>query len=66
MSPNTVRNRIDQLETEGIIRGYHPEIDYEAAILPLRVLFVCTAPPTERSDLADSVIDVQGVVDSGR
>ncbi|WP_227377062.1 Lrp/AsnC family transcriptional regulator [Haladaptatus halobius] len=63
VSPSTVRNRIDQLETEGIIKGYHPEIDYEAANLPLRVVFVCTAPPTERSGLADEVLDIKGVVD---
>lgn len=63
VSPATVRNRIDQLETDGIIEGYHPEINYEAANLPLRVLFVCTAPPTERGDLAEQVMNVKGVVD---
>ena len=31
VSASTIRNRIDQLEDDGIIRGYHPEIDYEAA-----------------------------------
>jgi Lrp/AsnC family transcriptional regulator, leucine-responsive regulatory protein len=63
VSPSTVRNRIDQLESDGVIQGYHPEIDYEAANLPLRVLFICTAPATRRSELADKVMDVQGVVD---
>ncbi len=63
VSPSTVRNRIEQLETDGIIRGYHPEIDYEAASLPLRVLFVCTADPTERTALSDGVMDIRGVVD---
>ena len=63
VSPSTVRNRIEQLETDGIIRGYHPEIDYEAANLPLRVLFVCTAPAAERSQLAEGVMDIKGVVD---
>ena len=63
VSPSTVRNRIEQLETDGVIRGYHPEIDYEAASLPLRVLFVCTAPPTERSELAEEVMAIKGVVD---
>jgi Lrp/AsnC family transcriptional regulator, leucine-responsive regulatory protein len=63
VSPSTVRNRIDQLEAEGVIRGYHPEIDYEAANLPLQILFICSAPPTERSELADEVMGIHGVVD---
>lgn len=63
VSPSTVRNRIDRLETEGVINGYHPEIDYEAANLPLQVLFICTAPASHRSELADRILDVQGVVD---
>ncbi|MFC7155253.1 Lrp/AsnC family transcriptional regulator [Halomarina halobia] len=63
VSPSTVRNRIDQLETDGVIRGYHPEIDYEMANLPLRVLFICTAPATRRAELADEIMNVQGVID---
>ena len=63
VSPSTVRNRIDQLEAEGVIRGYHPEIDYESANLPLQILFICSAPPTERSELFEEVMDVHGVVD---
>lgn len=63
VSPSTVRNRIDQLESSGVIRGYHPEIDYEAAGLPLLVLFICTAPATERSELAQKVLEVRGVIE---
>lgn len=63
VSASTVRNRINQLEAVGVIRGYMPEIDYESANLPLRVLFVCTAPATERSELAEKVMGVQGVID---
>ncbi|MGM0590657.1 MAG: Lrp/AsnC family transcriptional regulator [Halobacteriota archaeon] len=62
VSPSTVRNRIDTLETVGVIRGYHPEIDYEAANLPLHVLFVCTVPPTDRESYVERVLDVRGVV----
>lgn len=62
-SASTVRNRIEALENDGIIKGYHPEIDYEAANLPLRVQFVCTAPPVERAEYVDQVLDVQGVID---
>jgi Lrp/AsnC family transcriptional regulator, leucine-responsive regulatory protein len=63
VSPSTVRNRIDQLEAEGVIEGYHPEIDYEAANLPLQILFICSAPPADRSELAEEVMEVHGVVD---
>ncbi|MGM0590658.1 MAG: Lrp/AsnC family transcriptional regulator [Halobacteriota archaeon] len=62
VSPSTVRNRIERLEESGIIRGYHPEIDYEAADLPLHVLLVCTAKATEREELVDKVLEVHGVV----
>lgn len=63
VSPSTVRNRIDQLETDGVIEGYHPKIEYEAADLPLQVLFVITAPPTDRSDFVEDLLDIKGVVD---
>lgn len=63
VSASTVRNRIDRLEADGIVRGYHPEIDYEAANLPLRVLFVCTAPPAKRAELAEALLEVKGVID---
>ncbi|ELZ12723.1 AsnC family transcriptional regulator [Halovivax asiaticus JCM 14624] len=63
VSASTVRNRIDALEADGIIRGYHPEIDYEAANLPLQVTFVVTVPPTELSSYSEQVRGVQGVID---
>jgi Lrp/AsnC family leucine-responsive transcriptional regulator len=62
-SASTVRNRIEALEDDGVIKGYHPEIDYEAANLPLRVLFVCTVPATERADYVQQLLEIQGVVD---
>ena len=63
VSASTIRNRINRLESDGVIRGYHPEINYEEANLPLRILFVCTAPATDRSHLAEKVMEVQGVID---
>ena len=63
VAPNTVRNRIERLEDAGVIRGYHPQIDYERAGFQLRVIFVCTARVSERGDLADRVLEVEGVVD---
>lgn len=63
VSASTVRNRIKQLEDDGVIKGYHPEIDYESANLPLRVVFICTVPATERAHFVDQILDIQGVVD---
>ena len=63
VSASTIRNRLDRLEGDGIVEGYHPKIDYEAANLPLRVMFIITAPPKQRSDIVNKLLDIQGVVD---
>lgn len=63
VSASTVRNRIDQLEADGIIKGYHPEIDYEAANLPLQVTFVISAPPTELPELSADIRAIKGIID---
>src|SRR6056297_3552187 len=63
VSASTVRNRIDHLEANGIIKGYHPEIDYEAANLPLQVTFVVTAPPTDLPEFSEQIRGIQGVID---
>ncbi|RLM56915.1 Lrp/AsnC family transcriptional regulator, partial [Halorubrum sp. Atlit-26R] len=55
--------RIDQLEADGIIKGYHPEINYEEANLPLQVTFVISAPPTELKQYSEDIRAIQGVVD---
>lgn len=63
VSPSTVRNRINAMEAAGVIRGYHPQIDYEAANLPLQILFVITAPPTDRSERVEELLGIKGIVD---
>lgn len=63
VSASTVRNRIDELEADGVIKGYHPSIDYEAANLPLEMIFIITAPPTERSEAVEEILNIKGVVD---
>jgi len=62
VSASTVRNRIEQLEDEGIIRGYHPDIDYDKAGLQLHVLFICRAESADRDQLAAEACSVSGVV----
>lgn len=63
VSASTVRNRIDRLEADGIIKGYHPELDYEAANLPLQVTFVISSPPTKLQEHSQAIRKIQGVID---
>lgn len=62
VSPSTVRNRIRQLEADGIIRGSHVDVDYEAIGYQLYTLIFCTAPIPEREELAREARQVPGVV----
>ncbi|MFC6716760.1 Lrp/AsnC family transcriptional regulator [Natrialbaceae archaeon GCM10025810] len=63
VSASTIRNRIDQLEADEIIKGYHPEIAYEAANLPLQLTFIISAPPTELQHYSEQIRGIQGVID---
>lgn len=58
----TIHNRIKQLEEDGVIRGYAPELNYEAAGYPMRVLFICTTDPSSRSGIAEEALKARGVV----
>ncbi|WP_256297311.1 Lrp/AsnC family transcriptional regulator [Haloarchaeobius salinus] len=58
----TVNNRIEQLEEKGVILGYNPEINYEAAGYPMRVLFICSTDLSRRSEMAKEALEVRGVV----
>lgn len=60
-SASTVRNRIDFLE-DGVIRGYHPEIDYEEAGFDLHLFIVCRVPTAKRTELAEKALDLAGVI----
>ncbi|RQG97878.1 Lrp/AsnC family transcriptional regulator [Natrarchaeobius chitinivorans] len=62
VSSSTVRNRIERLEDSGVIRGYHPELDYEQAQYQLQMVVICRAPVGKRSDFVDAAIDIDGVV----
>ncbi|MFC6724858.1 Lrp/AsnC family transcriptional regulator [Halobium palmae] len=63
VSASTVRNRIQRLEADGVIRGYHADVDYEATGHQLFTLIVCTAPIPDREELAAAAADVDGVVE---
>lgn len=62
VSAATIRNRINQLEDDNIIQGYHADVDFERCEGRLTNLFVCDAPVGERENLARQVLTVPGVV----
>jgi len=62
VSASTIRNRIEQMEADGIIRGYHPIVDYDKAGLQLHMVFTCSTPSHRREQLAREARDVGGVV----
>ncbi|UPV74461.1 Lrp/AsnC family transcriptional regulator [Halorussus limi] len=61
-SSSTVRKRIQRLESEGVIKGYSADVDYQKSGYPLRMLLYCTAPIPERGELIDDILEIPGVV----
>jgi DNA-binding Lrp family transcriptional regulator len=61
LSSSTIRTRLNKLEASDIVRGYHIDINYEAAGYPLYTKIICTAPVPERGDLANRARDIDGV-----
>ncbi|MBX0322102.1 winged helix-turn-helix transcriptional regulator [Halomicroarcula sp. F13] len=61
-SDSTVRKRIQRLESDGIIKGYSAEVDYQQSGYPLRMLLFCTASIPERGELIPEILDIDGVV----
>ena len=59
---STVRKRIRQLESDGIIKGYSADVDYGRSGYPLRMLLFCTAEIPERGDLVSEILAIDGVV----
>jgi Lrp/AsnC family leucine-responsive transcriptional regulator len=61
-SDSTVRKRIQRLESEGVIKGYSADVDYQRSGYPLRMLLFCTASIPERGDLLPEILTIDGVV----
>lgn len=61
LSSSTVRTRLKKLESSGIVRGYHVDIDYDLAGYALHTKIICTAPIPERDELAKQAQEVNGV-----
>lgn len=62
VTPGTIRNRINRLEEEGIIKGYTARIDFERANSRLAALYMCTVPAGDREQLAAEVQKISGVI----
>lgn len=63
VSGNTIRNRIEQLEEQGVIKGYSVDIDYHAAGLDLHFAFSCTAAVSQREEIARDALEIPGVIE---
>jgi DNA-binding Lrp family transcriptional regulator len=61
-SSSTVRKRIQRLESEGVIKGYSADVDYQKSGYPLRMLLFCTAPIPDRGEIKDDILEISGVV----
>ncbi|RDI72177.1 Lrp/AsnC family transcriptional regulator [Halopelagius longus] len=63
VSDNTVRNRIQKMEEEGVIEDYQVNVNYDNAGIQHLFMFVCTARVAERARLVANVRDLSGVVE---
>jgi DNA-binding Lrp family transcriptional regulator len=61
-SDSTVRKRIQQLEADGVIKGYSADVDYQQSGYPLRMLLFCSASIPERGELIPDILAIDGVV----
>jgi DNA-binding Lrp family transcriptional regulator len=61
-SDSTVRKRIQRLESDGVIKGYSAEVDYQKSGYPLRMLLYCTASIPQRGELVPRILEIDGVV----
>jgi DNA-binding Lrp family transcriptional regulator len=61
VSAETVRNRIDKLEANDVIRGYAALVDFER-VGRLTSIFMCTVPADRRERLARMAQNIQGVI----
>lgn len=62
VSSSTVGNRIQKLEENGVITGYHPTVNYGKAGLDHHLLAIGTVPYERRETLTEQILEVSGVV----
>lgn len=62
VSSGTIRNRIQRLETEGTIGGYHADIRYKEIEGMITTLFACEASISDLESRVTDVLDIPGVI----
>jgi len=62
VSAPTVRNRIRRLEEEGVIRGYHADVNYQKVGGRLTNHYACSTGNRDRKEMAQRVLDIPGVI----
>jgi Lrp/AsnC family leucine-responsive transcriptional regulator len=62
VSAPTVRNRIRRLEENGIIRGYHANINYQKVDGRLTNHYICSTGNQNREEMAQRVLEIPGVI----
>lgn len=62
VSSSTVANRIQKLEEQDVITGFHPTVDYEKVGLGQHLLLVGSVDFENQTSKARSILDVSGVV----
>jgi Lrp/AsnC family transcriptional regulator, leucine-responsive regulatory protein len=62
VSDTTVRNHLRDLESDGVLLGYRPVIDYERAGFHRPFHLTCKVPIVERERLAEKAARIPGVV----
>lgn len=63
VADNTVRNRLQKLEDEGVIEGYQANVNYDRAGVQHHYLFVCSARVSERESLAQHARELPDVTE---
>jgi len=64
VSDNTVHNRMDRLESEGVVTGYTATVDYDRIGLDLFFSFICTARISDRGRVVEEALQIPQVVEA--
>ena len=66
VADNTVRNRIEKLEDQGIIKRYTIDVDYAQANIQHHYIFICTVRVGDRERIVEKVRNIPGVIERRR
>ncbi|WP_318567007.1 Lrp/AsnC family transcriptional regulator [Salinigranum marinum] len=63
VTPATIRHRIQRLEQDDVIEGYHADVNYERTGERTKRQITCTASVEDRSRLGREIAPISGVVE---